>query len=135
MKRTKVWFRESASSNSRTRSVGAALLLAAAAVLLGSCLASSSASNARAADTSSSSTPRMSVTGPGSADIYVLTQHNDLGRTGVNPSEALLTPAAVNNSSFGELWRLPVDGQINAQPLYVGNARVVGQNSLKNLLN
>jgi glucose/arabinose dehydrogenase len=50
----------------------------------------------------------------------VLTQHNDIGRTGLNPNETILTPQSVGSSSthFGKLFTLAVDGQVMAQPLY-----------------
>ena len=51
----------------------------------------------------------------------VLTYHNNKARTGLNPSETLLTPANVNASSFGKSFNLSVDGQVYAQPLYVPN--------------
>jgi hypothetical protein len=51
----------------------------------------------------------------------VLTYHNDNGRTGQNLNEIILTPANVNATNFGSLGFLPVDGQVDAQPLYVAN--------------
>jgi hypothetical protein len=54
----------------------------------------------------------------------VLTSHNTAGRTGANRAESLLTPARVDPSGFGRLWTLYADGQIVAQPLYVGNLAV-----------
>ncbi|MGN6370531.1 MAG: LamG-like jellyroll fold domain-containing protein, partial [Phycisphaerae bacterium] len=57
----------------------------------------------------------------------VLTWHNDLGRTGLNPSEQILTPANVNSSSFGELLSYQVSGQVYAQPLYVPNLAIPGK--------
>lgn len=53
----------------------------------------------------------------------VLTQHNDLSRTGANTSETILTPTNVA-TSFGRLFTNSVDGQIYAQPLYVQNLSI-----------
>ncbi len=56
----------------------------------------------------------------------VLTQHNDNSRDGVNASETTLTPANVNQSSFGALFREPVDDQVFAQPLVDSNVNIAG---------
>ena len=55
----------------------------------------------------------------GLAATDVLTWHNDLARTGMNPREWSLTSGNVNSTDFGKLWVANVDGQIYAQPLVV----------------
>src|SRR5690349_4505155 len=52
--------------------------------------------------------------------VHVLTQHNDVARTGANLQEKVLSPATVSAASFGKIFSRDVDGQIYAQPLYVG---------------
>jgi len=57
----------------------------------------------------------------------VLTYHNDSGRTGQALTEQILTPANVNASHFGKLWVLPVDGKVDAQPLYAAGVTIPGR--------
>jgi len=63
---------------------------------------------------------------PQALAVNVLTQHNDLSRTGANTSETILTPANVNSNLFGKLFTDSVDAQVYAQPLYVENFGIAG---------
>ncbi|HUA15107.1 MAG TPA: IPT/TIG domain-containing protein [Verrucomicrobiae bacterium] len=62
--------------------------------------------------------------GPDSAGIY--TYRYDNMRSGVNSSETTLTPANVTQQTFGKKFSYPVDGWIDAQPLYVANVMMGG---------
>lgn len=62
-----------------------------------------------------------------SAQVSVLTWHNDNARTGQNLQETNLTPANVRSSTFGRLATLSVDGKVDAQPLYVPALTIPGQ--------
>ncbi len=57
----------------------------------------------------------------------VVTYHNDMARTGQNLQETVLTTRNVNPSSFGKLFTLPVDGVIDAQPLYLSAVSIPGR--------
>ena len=49
---------------------------------------------------------------------------NDL-RDGWYPNQPKLSPDAVSNTNFGQLWDAPVDGQVYAQPLVNGTSVIV----------
>src|ERR1019366_4570580 len=61
-----------------------------------------------------------------SAQVNVLTQHNNNSRTGANLNETVLNTSNVNSTQFGKLFSIPVDGQVYAQPLYVSNLSIPG---------
>jgi outer membrane protein assembly factor BamB len=57
----------------------------------------------------------------------VVTYHNNIARTGQNPQEIILTTGNVKASSFGKLFTFPVDGIIDAQPLYLSAVSIPGK--------
>jgi hypothetical protein len=56
----------------------------------------------------------------------VLTYHYDNARTGLNSQETILAPGNVNINSFGLLFSCPVDGKVDAGPLYVSRLNIPG---------
>ncbi len=55
-----------------------------------------------------------------------MTYKKDLGRTGQNLTESVLTPANVNVAGFGLQRILAVDGKVDAEPLYLAGLSVHG---------
>jgi hypothetical protein len=69
----------------------------------------------------------------GAAGQDVLTWHNDNARTGQNLGEEILTLQNVNPKSFGMLFVIPVDGKVDAEPLYAARLEIPKQ-GLRNVL-
>ncbi len=61
------------------------------------------------------------------AQVSVLTYRYDDLQTGWNSSETVLTPAAVGNSGLALQQTVPLDEQVDAQPLLVPGVAVKGQ--------
>jgi hypothetical protein len=75
---------------------------------------------------SASSSPATLHIGPAPVRTDVVTLRNDPGRTGQNLTESALTLTNVNSDSFGLLHNLPVDGKVDAQPLYLSQLTISG---------
>ena len=58
---------------------------------------------------------------PGTKAGDVLTWHNDAARTGQYLAETTLTLANVNSATFGLTAMWPVDGRVDAQPLFASS--------------
>ena len=59
-----------------------------------------------------------------SAQVNVLTRHNDIARTGQNLAETTLSAQNVSAARFGKLFERPVDSNIWSQPLVVSGVQV-----------
>lgn len=70
--------------------------------------------------TSSEEEDSASIESELASNVHVLTQHNDNHRSGANLAEHVLTTHNVTPAKFGKLFERTVDGQVYAQPLYVG---------------
>ncbi len=72
------------------------------------------------------SNPATLTVTPAAAGTDVVTYKYDAMRTGQNLTESVLTPASVTFAGFGLLRNLPVDGLVDAQPLYLSQLTVGG---------
>jgi hypothetical protein len=70
---------------------------------------------------------------PTPSSVDVTTYHYDNLRTGQNLNEITLTTTNVNQTKFGKLGELMVDGKVDAQPLYLSNLSIPGAGA-KNVL-
>jgi hypothetical protein len=57
----------------------------------------------------------------------IITSQYDNARTGANPGETTLSPRNVNSQQFGKILTLKVDGDIYAQPLFLGGVQIPGK--------
>jgi hypothetical protein len=83
-------------------------------------------SNSAGSTTSSMVTLTVTSTPPPPSSANVLTYHNDVGRTGQNLNETILTHSNVNSTNFGKKAFLTTDGLVDAEPLYVSNLQIGG---------
>jgi PQQ-like domain len=85
-----------------------------------------SGASAGSGATASGSSPASGQSSGASPGASVVTQHNDLSRTGLNPNESILTPTTVDMAHFGKTFSQPVDGWVYAQPLVVPQVAIPG---------
>jgi len=64
---------------------------------------------------------------PTSTGVDITTYHVDVARTGLNPSETILTTSNVASSTFGLIRTMGADGKVDAQPLYLSALTIAGQ--------
>jgi hypothetical protein len=83
-------------------------------------------SNSAGSVTSNSATLTVAAGTATTRGVDVTTYKNDLNRSGQNPAESTLTLANVASSTFGLMRLLPVDGRVDAQPLYLSALSVAG---------
>jgi hypothetical protein len=83
-------------------------------------------SNSAGSVTSNSATLNVAAGTTMARGVDVTTYKNDLSRSGQNLAESTLTLTNVAPSTFGLLRLLPVDGRIDAQPLYLSALSAVG---------
>jgi hypothetical protein len=65
----------------------------------------------------------LATSGPASADEVTISQN--WSRDGWDSNEPSLSPAVVSSKDFGQIFDTPVNGQVFAQPLSVGNSVLV----------
>jgi hypothetical protein len=83
-------------------------------------------SNSAGSITSNSATLSVAAGTTMARGVDVTTYKNDLNRSGQNLAESTLTLANVASSTFGLLRLLPVDGRVDAQPLYLSALSAAG---------
>lgn len=99
--------------------------LAVLGILLGCSKSSTNSSNNNPSQGPVASSGEASV-GAAHGLVNVLTYHDDNARTGANPNETVLKSANVNAHQFGKIGFLPVEGLVDAEPLYVSQLRIRG---------
>jgi len=83
-------------------------------------------SNSAGSVTSNSATLTVAAGTAMGRGVDVTTFKNDLNRSGQNLAESALTLTNVASSTFGLLRMLPVDGRVDAQPLYLSALSAAG---------
>ncbi len=82
--------------------------------------------NSAGTATSNAATLTVTAGAPAPQGTDVVTYKNDTSRSGQNLTESALTLTNVSSATFGLLRNLPVDGKVDAQPLYLSGLSVAG---------
>jgi hypothetical protein len=69
----------------------------------------------------------LTLVNPSNAGMDVPTWHYDIGRTGLYAKETSLKPTNVSVATFGKAGTLPLDGAVDAQPLFVSGLTIGAQ--------
>jgi hypothetical protein len=69
----------------------------------------------------------LTVVNPTITGLDVPTWHYDMGRTGLDSQETSLTPTTVTPATFGKRMVVPMDGAVDAQPLYLSSVTIGAQ--------
>jgi hypothetical protein len=86
----------------------------------------SGTSSVMAAESGATGSAAASVTLAAGTGVNIPTWHADTNRSGLNASEASLTPSNVAPMSFGKLFSYAVDGYVYGEPLLMSNITVNG---------
>jgi hypothetical protein len=108
----------------RTRRLCSALAFSALALAGLAAFPGATAAGAATAHAGRHPHPAPAAPGSGLTGDEDTVSQNDL-RDGWDSSEPALTPAALQDGSFGQIFKTPVNGQVYAQPLVVGNTVIV----------
>lgn len=66
----------------------------------------------------------LTIVNPTNSGLDVPTWHYDVARTGQDSKESVLTPSNVTSAKFGKYGSMPMDGAVDAQPLYISGLTV-----------
>lgn len=111
----------------RARLIASSCLATALLLLAGCGGGGSSPTGTAGAPPPSTSPPPGTAPPPATgATVNVLTYHDDNARDDLNDRETVLTHANVNSTDFGKIGFYPVDGKVDAQPLYVSSLSLAG---------
>ncbi|MFM0323539.1 PQQ-binding-like beta-propeller repeat protein [Caballeronia glebae] len=111
--------------NARFSVYAAALGAVLITAIIGACSGGDSSGDSTSA-AASRAPSSVSNAASASTSMDVVTWHNDIARTGQQLAETILTPANVNQNTFGKLALFSVDGAVDAEPLFLAAVPIAG---------